>query len=247
MCGATPAQNQIESQQQSFYTNAISQANQVFGNSSSVFNDLMKTFQPIVAAGPNQQGFSPTELSAMNSQAITNVGQGYKNAKEALGDQQAAFGGGTAVLPGGANIGQQDSLAENAANQTSSELNQITQANYAQGRQNWVNAAQGLAAAPGVYGAATSASGNATGAGGAAAGTANQIAQDANSPWQAAIGALGQVAGAAAGAGAFNGGGSTPTPSVFNGAGSQLPQLSSLPQNYDFGSNPLPIGSMPEV
>lgn len=197
MCGATSSQNQIENQQQSFYSTMIGQAQQVFGNSSTVFNNLMSTFQPVVAAGPSQQGFSPTELSALNSQAITSVGQGYNNAKEALGDQLAGAGGGTSVLPGGAGIGVRDSLAENAANQTSSELNQITQADYATGRQNYLNAVQGEAAAPGAFGASAGFAGEATGAGGAAASTANQIATQQNSWMQAVTGALGGIAGAA--------------------------------------------------
>lgn len=203
MCGATSSQNQIEQQQQSFYSTMINQAQQVFGNSSQVFSNLMSTFQPVVAAGPSQQGFSPTELSALNSQAITGVGQGYNNAKEAVGDQLAAQGGGTAVLPGGAGVGVRDSLAENAANQTSSELNQISQANYSTGRQNYLNAVQGEMAAPGVFGTAGSYAGEATGAGNSAANTANQIASQQNSWVQAVTGALGGIAGAAT-TGGFN-------------------------------------------
>lgn len=222
MCGATGAQNAIEGQQQSFYGTMINQAQQVFGNSSQVFNNLMSTFQPIVAAGPNQQGFSATELSALNSQAITNVGQGYNNAKEAVGNSLAAQGGGTAVLPGGAGIGVQDSLAENAANQTSSELNQITQANYSTGRQNYLNAVQGEMAAPGVFGTAANFAGEATGSGTAAANTANQIATQQNSWVQAVTGALGGIAGAAT-TGGFNllgqaaqAGGGAPSPTGPN-------------------------------
>lgn len=199
MCGATSAQNNIQQQQLNNYNTATQQAQQVFGNSSSVFNDLVKTFSPVVAAGPSQQGYSPQELANLNSQAITNVGQSYKNEKQALGDSQAAQGGGRAVLPGGANIGTQDALAENAGNATASALSGITQAGYAQGNKNWTEAAAGLSGAPAVFGASTNSLNAGTSAGNAASNTANQIAQAANSPWQAAIGALGGVAGAAAG------------------------------------------------
>lgn len=225
----------------------IGQAQQVFGNSSTVFNNLMSTFQPVVAAGPSQQGFSPTELSALNSQAITSVGQGYNNAKEALGDQLAGAGGGTSVLPGGVGIGVRDSLAENAANQTSSELNQITQADYATGRQNYLNAVQGEAAAPGVFGTSAGFAGEATGAGSSAANTANQIATQQNSWMQAVTGALGGVAGAAT-TGFFNnggfGGGAPAAASVgFTGPGS----LGGAPSSYNFGPDPLSNGPMPQL
>ena len=199
MCGATGAQNQIQAGQQSLFNNMVGQAQQVFGNSSQVFNDLMSTYSPIVAAGPNQQGYSPTELASMNSQAITNAGQQYKNQKEALGDQQAAYGGGTANLPGGSNLARQTSLAENTGNLTAASLNQITQNNYATGRANYWQAAQGLAGAPSVFNPATSAASSAVGAGAQAANTANQIASQSNSWQQLVGGALGAVAGAATG------------------------------------------------
>lgn len=231
MCGATSAQSNIQAQQQQSYQTAINQAQSLFGNSSKVFNDLVNTYSPIVQAGPNQQGYSPTELSAMNSSAITNIGNQYKNEKQALGDQAAAQGGGTANLPGGAILGRQASLAENYGNQTAGTLNAITQANYNQGRQNWAQAAQGLAGSTGVFGQSTDALNAATGSGKAASDTANQIAQDANSPWQAVIGAAGAVAGQAAGglAGGFSGGGST---SADNAATTVAQQMNYDPSMY---------------
>lgn len=225
MCGATSDQKNIQAQQQQSYTTAINQAQALFGNSSKVFNDLVNTYSPIVQAGPGQQGYSPTELSAMNSSAITNVGNAYKNQKQALGDQAAAYGGGTANMPGGAVLGRQAQLAENYGNTTSNALNQITQQDYSVGRQNWANAAQGLAGATGVFGNSTSALNAATSAGHEVSSTANQIAQDANSPWQALIGAAGSVAGAAAGnptgiASLFGGGGGGGGNSSTTGTGS---------------------------
>ena len=116
------------------YTQMTQQAQEVFGNSSQVFNQLLSTFAPIVAAGPSQQGFSQQELANLNSQAITGVGQNYKNAKEAVGEAEAAQGGGNLALPSGAEVGTDLSLASSAANQTSAEESQITAANYQTGR-----------------------------------------------------------------------------------------------------------------
>lgn len=198
-CGASSQQKQIEQGQQNFFNQLTQQATQVFGGASSVFKSLVNTFTPTVAAGPNQQGFSPAELSAMQSQAITGTGQAYANAKAAVGNQEAAFGGGNVTLPSGVNEATDVGLAIAGANETAGSLNQITQENYAVGRQNYENAVKGLAQAPDVFNPASSAAGEATGAGTAAANTANQIAQEGNS-WMSAVGGiLGGVAGAATG------------------------------------------------
>ena len=77
MCGASDQQKQIGQEQQSQFQAMVSQAQQVFGNSSSVFNDLVSAMQPVVAAGANQEGFSPAEKSNLDSQAITQTGQNF--------------------------------------------------------------------------------------------------------------------------------------------------------------------------
>jgi len=204
-CGATPQQQQLEGAQANFYTQATSQATQAFGPASNVFNGLMSTFAPIVAAGPSQQGFSPQELANLNSEAVTQTGQAYKDAKAAVGNQEAAYGGGNAVLPSGAQVGTDLGLAEAGANQTSIELGQITQANYTQGNKNYEEAVAGEEAAPGVFGTSSGATNAATSAGSAASNTANQIAQENNSWVSAVTGALGGIAGAAVGGGGILG------------------------------------------
>jgi hypothetical protein len=199
-CGATSGQQQLATQQTSGYTTLVNQAQSQFGNASGVFQDLVSSFAPIVAAGPNQEGFAPAELSALNSAAITSAGQGYRNAKAAVGNAESAFGGGnTGDTSGGATVGENLSLAENAANQTSSELTNIKEADYNQGRENYFNAASGLAGAPGVFGTANQAGSVATGAGEAAEKSQNDVASQDNSWVGAVTGALGNVAGMATG------------------------------------------------
>lgn len=198
-CGASSQQKQIGQQQQNFFNQLTTQSQQVFGNASQVFQSLLNTFTPTIKAGPDQQGFSPAELSARNSAAISNVGQAYRNAKAAVGNQQAAFGGGNIALPTGVNEATDLGLAESGANATASELNQIQQENYAVGRQNYENAVQGLSRATDVFNPATGVANAATGAGEAASKTANEIAQE-NQSWMSAVsGVLGSVAGAATG------------------------------------------------
>src|SRR5208337_1488296 len=89
LCGATKQQNQIAQQEQGLATQLTTQSQAVFGASSSVFNSLQSTFAPIIAAGPSQQGFSQQQLANLNSEAITQTGQEYKNEKEAVGNAQA--------------------------------------------------------------------------------------------------------------------------------------------------------------
>jgi len=198
-CGAGSQQKQIGQAQQSFFNQLTQQATQVFGGASQVFQNLVNTFTPTIKAGPNQEGFSPAELSAMKSQAITNVGQGYKNVKAAVGNAQAAYGGGNVSLPTGVNEATDLGAAINAADTQSSLLNNITQADYAAGRENYNNAVKGLEGATSVFNPAATMAGQATGAGEAAASTANQIAQQ-NNGWMSAVsGVLGSVAGAASG------------------------------------------------
>lgn len=199
-CGAPQGEKDLANQQSAFFNTLTQQAQSVFGNSSSVFRDLYSSFAPIVAAGPSQEGFSAPELSALQSQAITNTGQQYNNAKQAVGERIAAYGGGNIALPSGAAIGPQLSLAEAAANQTSSQLNNINIANWETGRQNWLNAASGLAGAPGVFNPASGYSGTAVSGGNAASNTWNNVAQSDNSWVNALIGAGAGIAGAAAGA-----------------------------------------------
>lgn len=196
-CGASSQQTAIGDAQTSAYKTMTNQAQQVFGNSSQVFTDLTNSFAPTVAAGPDQEGFSPTEKAALNSQAITSTGQAYKNAKSAVGNAQAGLNGGNAQTSGGSTVGTDVGLAENAGNQTSSELNQITQADYAAGKANYDTAAKGLEGATGVFDPVAGMDNAATSGGNSAAKTANDISTQNNSWVGAVTGALGQIGGAA--------------------------------------------------
>ena len=195
MCGATDSQKQVGAEQTSQFQTMVNQAQEVFGNSSSVFNDLVNAMQPIAASGPNQEGFSAAEKSNLDSSAITNTAQAYKNASQAVKESEASVGGGNVDLPGGAQIGADLSVANSGAAQTANEENQINQADYATGRQNFFQASSDLAEAPNVFNPATSAGSAATSSGTAAANTENQIAQENNSWVGAVTGALGGIAG----------------------------------------------------
>jgi hypothetical protein len=205
MCGPTGAQNAIQGQQSQFSQQLTQQAGTIFGSSSNVFNDLVGSFAPTVAAGPSQNGFSAQEKSGLDSQAITDTGNAYKNAKAAVGDAASAVGGGnTGDVTGGSTTGADLSVANAAAAQTSDELGQINLADEQQGQQNYDNAASGLLNSTSVFNPSTDASGAATKQQSATADTANQIATQDNSWMQAVSGALGAVGGAVATGGMKN-------------------------------------------
>jgi hypothetical protein len=203
-CGATPQQKEIADAQQGLMKQMMDQSQQIFGHSSSVFNDLFNTFAPTIAAGPNQEGFSATEKSALNSAAITNTGEAYIHASRAAKEAEAAVGGGNTYLPGGADIGINTSVANEGARQTASALNQIDQADYSVGRQSYVEAVKGIESAPSVFNPATEGGNAATNSGSAAAKTANDIATQ-DSAWVTSVaGALGGIAGTVATGGLKN-------------------------------------------
>lgn len=202
LCGATQAQTTNEQAQATFYTQATQQATQVFGASSQVFQQLQSTFAPIVAAGPSQQGFSAQELANQQSEAVTQNGIANRNAQQAAGESIAAEGGGNnPALQSGQSAGTKANIDIASANNTANSLAQITQNDYSTGRANYDTAVAGLEGSTQVFNPATSATTATVGAGTAAGNQANQIAASANSPWQAALGALGGVAGSFASGG----------------------------------------------
>lgn len=221
-CGATGAQNQIQSSQIALMNTASQQATAIFGKDSSVFNDLVSTLSPTVQQGPNQQGYGPQELSNLNSQAITNNGIAAKNARQASGEQQSAAGGGNTVLPSGTSAAADANINTAIAANTANNLSSITEQGYQVGRQNYDTALSGLENAPNVFGGATSALSTASGVGANASQTASSIAAQNNSWVQGLTGALGGVLGSAVGGGGVlgkvlgGGGGSNPYQSLYN-------------------------------
>ena len=203
--GASAAQNSLAASQTQFYNTLSSDYSTQFANQSSILSSLQNSLNPIVAAGPNQFGYSSGQVSNLNSQAIQGTGQQYANASKALGAQQAAQGGGNSYLPTGAQGAQQAGLAASSASQASNELLGIQQAGYQQGNAQY-NAAIGQLGSVASQYNPTGYAGQATGAGSSAASEANLITQENNaaSPWTVVGGILGGAVGA--GVDAFTGG-----------------------------------------
>ena len=201
-CGATGGQKEIASSQQSFMNQLNADFAQNFGAQSDIYKNLTQSLTPMLEAGPNQQGFSPEERAALNTSAINTTGANYRNAAQAVGGQLAGRGDDSGIESG---VDQQikGNLAGQAAGQLSTEQNQITQADYAQGRQNFFGAEAGLGGvASGLN--PTGLAGQATSAGDAAATSANNIAAANAAPWNAVGKLVGGVAGDLLGGPGFN-------------------------------------------
>ena len=203
MCGATQQQTDISNEQQQFYKTLSDQYSTIFGQSQAITGALTSAFMPILQAGPSQTGFSASEENALRTQNTQNVATDYAQAQRATAQILAAKGGGNTMLPSSVTSNILANNANAAAATRATGENAITQANYAQGYQNWNTAANALGSTAGLINP-NSYSGSATTAGNSAANTANQISQANFAPWGALAGAAGSVLGGAVSGGMSN-------------------------------------------
>lgn len=207
MCGPSKQQEQIAGQQASFAGTLQSNYATQFGAQSAILSSLNNAMSPIVAAGPNQQGYSAQELSALNAHAINTAGGAYKNAAQAVSGQLAGRGGDSG-LTSGVDAQIKGSLASSAAGNASNALNTIATQNYDVGRQNFFNAASGQRALAGLYDP-TGYAGQGTGASNAAFGDATKVQDEKNQEESEIAGGIASIGMDAAtfGVGAAGGGG----------------------------------------
>jgi len=213
---ASDAQTQLEQSQSDFYKTLSSAYATQFAGQSAILSSLTtafqpllslggqiaSTFSPILQVGPGQKGFTPEEETAMRTSASDANANAFQSAQIAA--QNSNQSGGNELLPSGAAAQINADINARAANQEATAQNQITQANYAVGRQNFTNAASilgGLSTgttkgllditklqSPVDYAKATTQTGN------TAFGQATTIQQE-NSAWQGELGgALGGIA-----------------------------------------------------
>lgn len=179
ICGPSKSETNLANSEASFSSLLMSNYAQNFGNQSAILNHLSDIFTPIAEAGPGQQGFTPAELSALNSGAISTNAANYKSAAQVVGDARGAAGGGNDYLPSGADKQVQAQLASNEAANLSNTENQITAANYATGRANWEFATGGLGGVAQQENP-TAIAGESTNANQSAFGEANTVQQEVN-------------------------------------------------------------------
>jgi len=202
MCGATGEQTQIQQQQMQAYSTALHMMQDEYGSQQALLQPMIKQLGSIFAAGPGQEGFTPAEKEAYQTQINEGTGQNYAAAARALNQRLAAQGG--TGMPSGVSDAMQLDTSLSAAREKSGEELGVRLQDYATGRQNWMQAGADLMDIakienPVAYEEA------ATGSGNAAASTANQIASQQNSWINAALGAVGNIAGDALGGWASSG------------------------------------------
>lgn len=216
MCGPTGQEKQEADQSQLYATTVQNNYKTLFGEQQGVMSNLNNIFTPIAEAGPSQTGFSGAELAAQNTQAIDTTGANYANAARSLGGQLA--GRSTAAGETGVTQALKAGLTSSAAGQLSNEQLGITQANYAQGNQNWRTATGGLQALNSSY-QTGEAGQSGTQAGTAAFNQADEIAQQEAQEDQSIAGGITSAAmtGLTFGAGAAGGGGFSGGMNALNG------------------------------
>jgi hypothetical protein len=195
-CGAPSGQTALANAQTAYYSTLTANANAEFADASGVFSQLSAEYSPIFAKGPSQYGYSTAETNALNSEAATGVAENYNSVNQAVKESLATEGGGNTALPSGVNLKAAQSTATAGAQQLSQEQNQIQQAGFQQGYDQWLAAAQGLGQAESVFGTANQGGSVAVGAGSAANQTYSAIASENESPLNAVIGGLSGAAGA---------------------------------------------------
>lgn len=200
MCGANASEKQAQTQEALLATQMSQDFTQIFGENQAILGSLTQALSPIVQAGPNQQGFSPAELQNLNNTATNASAQGAQNAQIAAQAKEAVAGGGSTVIPSGANQ-QINAMINNSAGQNlANEKESIQEANYATGRQNFFTAENQLAGAPGNLENASTSAGNAATNSAANALQGAQVIQQANDEWvQDLFGTIGAIGGAALG------------------------------------------------
>jgi hypothetical protein len=179
-----------------------------FGSQSQILQNLNNILTPIAQAGPDQQGMGPQELAALRTQATEGVGANYEKATRSLQNVLAARGGGREFLPTGAGAELQETLASEAARESSQAELGITRANYELGRQKWQQATAGLSSLGSQYDPTAFGSGAQKGFE-SSFGMADKISQEQNQATAGIIGGITSLGMDAAtfGAGALGGGG----------------------------------------
>lgn len=190
MC-ASGAQNTVQNEDIATMQQYNQEQAQQYANQQALYKSVTSVLQPILNAGPSQQGYSAAELSNLNATAVEGTAENYQNAAKAVNEQIAGEGGGE-ELPTGGQQQLKEEVATSAAGQESTEESQIESADYAQGNANFQNAEQGeLAVASGEdpigYANANVSAENAAG------NEANAVASENNSWINAALGAAGTI------------------------------------------------------
>jgi hypothetical protein len=156
MCGPSGTAKKLNDTVQNFTKQVVGEAGTVFSETNAVFNNIVNSVQSIINGGPSQAGFSTNQKNAMTAAAVQAGGTMARNIKGATAAASAAIGGGNTVAPSGSV--QAANLDANiaAAEKTAEAKNNIEQADFATGRDNYFKALDVEKSAPSVLSEATS-------------------------------------------------------------------------------------------
>jgi hypothetical protein len=129
-----------EQAQASFYQTLTANYNTEFAKYNALSDSLQAQIQPIINAGQGQYGFSAGEDSALRSSATNADSKSFQNDDAALNNKLTQQNGGMSDLPNGAHDQLEQQLGTQEAQANATDQNNITQAGYAQGTQNYNNA-----------------------------------------------------------------------------------------------------------
>lgn len=195
-CGATGGQEAALQADQQFQNMVTSDYATTFAENQGLMNNLSANLNNVIGAGAGQQGFTAPELASMNAQNINAAAASNQKLQTSIGENAA---GKSTATPGVESGVEQ---AEKAAAQTAVDTNMntnaanITQANYATGRQNYWNAVGKQEELPGAFESPSASFANSANASNQnTAGQANQVAA-ANNSWEGlATGLIGDATG----------------------------------------------------
>lgn len=145
------AQKQVAAEQAAFYKTLTADYATQFANQSAILSFLKTAFEPILAGGIGQYGFTPTEDASIRTTALDAIATNFSNAEVALNEKLAAEGGGNVFIPSGGEAQLKAALLGAEATQQAGASNEITQKGYDVGRNNFLTASGVLGSTAGMY------------------------------------------------------------------------------------------------
>lgn len=158
-CDPTGAQKSALHQDQAFSQQLSSSYATEFGHAEGIFNDLKTNLQSITDKGINQEGFSPEEKAARNSQILNNAAAGNKKVQQSIGEH-AAMTGAVPGVESGVTAATRAQAAAQIDNNASNQEAEVTKENFDTGRKNFEFASDAEANLPKVFSTANNAAGD---------------------------------------------------------------------------------------
>ena len=133
-----------------FYQTLTKDYQAQFAGQKAVLDVMTAVFRPIFEAGPTQRGFAPEMEAAVRTEAKDYFGAASQQAQQAMGEAFAARGGGQIYIPSGAEEQIKGQAFTEAALAEAKAQTGITKANYEQGYNQWMAAANAMAGVAGL-------------------------------------------------------------------------------------------------